>query len=46
MERLISVIANSFCERENINVSAGLIGKEPKIDFATIVYNPCTRLLG
>lgn len=34
MERVMSVLANNFCERENVVVNLLLIGKEPKIDFA------------
>jgi glycosyltransferase involved in cell wall biosynthesis len=34
MERVMSSLANNFCERENVNVNILLIGKQPKIDFA------------
>ena len=33
MERVMSVLANNFCERENVVVNIVLIGKEPKIEF-------------
>jgi GalNAc-alpha-(1->4)-GalNAc-alpha-(1->3)-diNAcBac-PP-undecaprenol alpha-1,4-N-acetyl-D-galactosaminyltransferase len=33
MERVMSILANNFCERENVVVSIVLIGKEPKISF-------------
>lgn len=34
MERVMTVLANNFCERENVVVNIVLIGKEPKIAFA------------
>ena len=33
MERVMALLANNFCEREDVVVNLVLIGKEPKIYF-------------